>query len=129
MLHCFTECLIILAVLIALVSCESTKVVVPSQPNLMKSIWADIRSNMARLNEAHASMADWQKSSTEEHPLRSSYEIRKVLKSTHLTLDEVDQAVKAFKAASRSVHFGFDCDYHALVFFDEKNRSSSAIFW
>jgi len=129
MLRRFTDCLILSAVLIAMVSCGSTKVVVPSQPNPMESIWADILSNIVRLDAMHASMADWQKSSTEEHPLRSSDEVRTVLKSTRLTLDEVDQAVRAFKAASRSVHFGFDCDYHALVFFDKKDRSSSAILW
>jgi hypothetical protein len=34
-----------------------------------------------------------------------------------------------FSNSSRVVHFGFDCDFHALVFFDDSKRAWKVIKW
>ena len=129
MIRRFTDFLIFITVVMSLVSCGSTKVASPPPPNPMESIWSGIRSRMVRLDESHASRAEWQKASCEQHHLQSADEVRKMLKETSLTQDEVGKATAEYKTASRTIHFGFDCDYHALVFFDRNDNSSSAILW
>ncbi len=129
MIRRFTDFRILFMASIALVSCDSTKDAPPPPPNPMESIWADIRSKVVGLDESHASRAEWQKASCEQYPLQSADEVRNVLKETSLTQNEVDEAAEAFKTASQTIHFGYDCDYHALVFFDRNGNSSSAILW
>jgi len=40
----------------------------------------------------------------------------------------VDESLRdAFNKSSKVVHYGFDCNYHALVFFDEAKRAWKVI--
>ena len=124
----FTDYLILLAVLAVVGSCVSKVATVPP-PNPMDSIWAGIRDDICRLEETHASLDEWRQRAAEEQVLQSADELRSALRETGLTEVDLAEALRKRSRAAKVIHFGFDCDYHALVFFDKGKRAESVIKW
>jgi hypothetical protein len=50
-------------------------------------------------------------------------------KGLRVTEAEKEELPAAFKKSSRVIEFGFEGDYHALVFFDEAGKSWKVIKW
>lgn len=124
----FADYLILLAVLAGFGSCSSKVETVPV-PNPMDSIWAGIRDEICHLEETHATLDEWRQRAAEEQVLQSADELLSTLRETSLTDVDLAEALRKRSSAAKVIHFGFDCDYHALVFFDKGNRAESVIKW
>jgi len=120
-------CLGVLTVI--LMSCAQDK---PIQPifNPMEGAWAGIRDGINKLDKDHASEDEWRKAS-EPHPgpdvVVTIAVLNELTKNLGLTEAERSELTAAFNKSSRVVHFGFECDYHALVFFDDAERAWKVI--
>jgi len=95
----------------------------------MELIWEGIRGKIVYLEESHATLAEWREAGPQEQRLNDVDEARYSLEGTGLAPEDIDQALARLPRATKTIHFGFDCDYHALVFFDKTDRASSVIKW
>lgn len=130
--HSFWKwCVCVLAV--DLMSCAHEK---PTQPisNPMEAAWAGVRSAINKLDEDHASEDEWRKANVpppEPGPevVRSIAALSELTKDLGLTDAERLELPAAYNKSSQVVHFGFECNYHALVFFDDAKRAWKVIKW
>lgn len=125
----FVDYFLSAAVFATLGSCSIDSVPVTPMPNPMEHIWAGIGSKIVHLEESHATVDEWTKAAGEVTRIRNAEELRGSLRYTELSSEEMDRALAEFSSATRTIHFGFDCNYHALVFFGKNNRSSYVIRW
>ena len=122
-------CLCVLSVV--LLACSQHK---PVQPvyNPMEAAWSGIRENINKLESEHVFEDEWRKAA-ELHPepkaVQSITELKKQTEGMEFTSLERDQLTKDFNISSRVIHFGFECNYHALVFFDDAKRAWKVIKW
>lgn len=98
--------------------------------NPMDAAWSKIRHGIDKLEEEHASEKEWRKAS-EPQPkvLGSAADLYDQTKGLKIASSENDDLSAAYYRSSRVIHFGFTCDYHALVFFDEAGKSWKVIKW
>lgn len=96
----------------------------------MESIWSGIGDDINKLEEEHADENRWREKSNapESKQINSVSEL--IERTKGLSISPRQKVLSdAFNKSSRVVHFGFDCDFHALVFFDDARRSWKVIKW
>tara|TARA_R110002049_G_scaffold160606_1_gene325581 strand:- start:551 stop:937 length:387 start_codon:yes stop_codon:yes gene_type:complete len=125
----FTDYFIFLSLLGAGVSCETKESPEIPPPNPMEFVWESIRGEINHLEASHATLKDWRQAAGEEQQLNTADETRAFLEGTGLSSNDIDHATSSFSTAAKVIHFGFDCNYHALVFFDQADRASFVINW
>lgn len=81
-----------------------------------EEMFATSRSQIDSLE--NSSKADWIKSSGSHEEIESLAELKQLIHSVSFTEAERSQLAVDFHQAHSTTHFGFDCDYHALVLFD-----------
>lgn len=116
------------------VGCQSHEPVVTNEANLMLGIWAGVMDGINKLEDAHASEDEWRKASVpppEPKPevVRSITALNELTKDLGLTDAQRLELPAAYNKSSRVIHFGFECNYHALVFFDDAKRAWKVIKW
>jgi hypothetical protein len=96
----------------------------------MDAAWSKIRDGIAKLEDEHAHENDWRKASEPQPELVSSISALQVhTKDLEIAASERVGLPAAFNKSSRVIQFGFECNYHALVFFDESGKSWKVIKW
>ncbi|OYW31616.1 MAG: hypothetical protein B7Z47_00530 [Chthoniobacter sp. 12-60-6] len=110
-------------------ACAQHKTIQPVS-NPMDAAWSEIRDGIGKLENEHAHEDDWRKAS-EPHPevVSSISDLNEQTKSLEISVSEREGLPAAFNKSSRVIHFGFECNYHALVFFDEAGKSWKVIKW
>lgn len=113
------------------VGCANREAAVSNDNNPMPRIWAGIGAGITELENAHAPEDAWAKEATgaDPRPIRSLAELMEETKELNLTPRDRAGLPDDFSNSSRVVHFGFDCDFHALVFFDDSKRAWKVIKW
>ena len=96
--------------------------------NPMPAIWTGINARIAQLEETRAPKLEWDKSASESCQIRSLHHLREVMPSSFGKPDD-GEPPSLFKDSTMVVHYGFDCDFHAVVFFDAKMKPSKVIKW
>lgn len=96
----------------------------------MVAAWSQIRDGIIELENRHANEEDWRKASESEPLVVSSISaLHDQIKGLDLTNSEREALSAAFRQSSRVIHFGFECDYHAMVFFDDSGKAWKVIKW
>jgi hypothetical protein len=97
--------------------------------NPMPEIWAGLERKIQGLKEAQSTYSQWKMAATESaEPVTSLEQLRLAFAATGKPADEgtakrdEELLVSHFLSAPRTVHFGFECDFHAIVFFDKLGR-------
>ena len=110
-------------------ACTQHKTVQPVS-NPMDAAWSQIRGGISELEIRHANEQDWRKASEPGPQVISSISaLRDQIKGLNITDSEREALSTAFRQSSRVVHFGFECNYHALVFFNEAGKCWKVIKW
>ena len=106
---------LILALWHVLVGCAA-----PTQkdPNPMEALWAQIRTQIEDLETRGAPVDEWQEAAETSNPILTKEELRQHCGS-HLQQSDIF----AFGEAGRVFHFGLECNYHAVVFFEKQGRA------
>ena len=112
-------------------SCSVTQpneVVAQQPPDPMSSIWNDYGTKIDSLATSGTSIQAWRDSPPEsEKIIMSEGELRQILsRYESLSTERIDHFCRLFKRARRTVHYGFELDFRALVFFDEDERTIEA---
>jgi hypothetical protein len=96
----------------------------------MDAGWSRIRDRIDKLGDEHAHEADWRKASEPQSEVVSSIsDLHEQTKDLEITAAEREVLPAAFNKSSRVVNFGFECNYHALVFFDQAGKCWKVIKW
>lgn len=95
----------------------------------MPLLWSGIRDDIERLEKARGSYSEWVSLSDGHTILHNSDSVREALKSTRLSDDEVTQVALVSAKGIRTVHFGFEGNFHALVTFGKDDRSTQVVKW
>lgn len=94
----------------------------------MPAIWSGIRADIDKLEATHAPKTDWDKSAAEKIRITSIAKLPEVIPPP-LSESEADEMSNQFRASALTVQYGFDCDFHALVFFDTEMKTRKVIKW
>lgn len=98
--------------------------------NPMDTAWSGIRDGINKLEDQHANEDGWRKASEPPPEVISSIsDLHERTKHLEITVTEREGLPAAFNRSSRVIHFGFEGNFHALVFFDESGKSWKVIKW
>jgi len=94
----------------------------------MPGIWSSIRADIVRLEAKHAPKHEWNEATSESSKITS---IQSLLETVPPDIAENDGSAIAdlFSKSSEVVHYGFEGDYHAVVFFDVSKRPIKVLKW
>ena len=95
----------------------------------MPDAWAAIHSKIDRLENSHATPAEWTKAADGSEKITRISQLHTTLTTLLLDASEQRQLDKLFRTSARTIHFGFECNYHALVFFDSNDRPVRILKW
>jgi hypothetical protein len=120
--------------LVALISCshkgqDDRSAALPPFPNIMEAAWAGIRADIDKLEVGHARLDEWKKSTPEFNAISSLPALKENTQNLGISDDEQRELHDAFAKSSSVFHFGYECNYHALVFFDAAKRAWKVIKW
>ncbi len=111
------------------VACTQHKAVQPVF-NPMDAAWSRIREGISKLENEHAPEIEWRKASEPQSSVVASVsDLQDQTKSLEITDSERELLRAAFKRSSRVIHFGFEGNFHALVFFDAAGKSWKVTKW
>ena len=127
----------IAAILAAFAStgCSSTKNNAPVIINPMPEIWARIEREIQGLKAGRSTYSQWKAAASVSglpEPVTSIDRLRSVFAATGkpandaLAQQHEKELIERFLSAPRTVHFGFECDFHAIVFFDKHGHQIDA---
>ena len=94
----------------------------------MPAIWSGIRTDIDKLEARHAPKTDWDKSAPENFRITSIAKLLEVVPQP-LSKSEAEDISDQFRTSALTLHYGFDCNFHALVFFDGEMKSRKVIKW
>lgn len=97
-------------------------------PDPMTSIWNDYGTKIDSLAKSGTSIKAWRDLPPEsEKVIGSEGELRQLLsRYESLSTERIDHYCRLFKRSTRTVNYGFELDFHALVFFDSDDRTIEA---
>lgn len=96
--------------------------------NPMPKVWAMLEGQIAILKKVGATQAQWTKAADNALPISSIAELRGAIAATGVPADAVERErqqehlERLFRTSHHVIHFGFECDFHAIVFFDSRGR-------
>ncbi|HYF36231.1 MAG TPA: hypothetical protein VD994_13135 [Prosthecobacter sp.] len=91
--------------------------------NPMPQIWAGIVEGILTLERRRAPRPEWRAAAEFEEVVRSRKDLEKVVDG--LALDDLTEveAVALYQRSRLVAHYGFEGNFHALVFFDGRGRA------
>lgn len=93
--------------------------------NPMQAAWGVIAEEINELERTHAAVAEWRRGSESAVLVNSEEELLALVPS-----GLSNKLVRLeFARSAKVIHFGFECDYHALVFFDGGGRAREVFKW
>ena len=100
--------------------------------NPMPEFWASIAGGIAALKKVNATRTQWTKAADSASPILTVAQLHTAIAATGAPADAVerqrqlDHLESLFHTSRRTIHFGFECDHHAIVFFDSQGRQRYA---
>ena len=95
----------------------------------MPGIWAETVAGIDDLQLRGATIPEWRASAADSEVIGSIGELKEVLASVPLADGEWIGLVADFNAAAKVLHFGFEGNFHALVYFDQNGRAYRTLKW
>ena len=109
-------------------SCAARKNPEPHFQNPMPAIWASIQAQIDELKKGEAAQRQWRKLADNASRISTLEDLHKAIAATGVSADPLERERQQkhlenlFHASHRTIHFGFECDHHAIVFFDSVGR-------
>ncbi len=97
--------------------------------NPMPNIWASVVDEILRLEKTKSTKSEWSAVAESEELVEAREQLEGILNESKLSEQERMLALQMFQSGPLITHFGFDADYHALVFFDATQRSTRVFAW
>ena len=104
------------------------KPVLPPVFNPMPTLWTGIREDIDKLEARQASQSEWDKLAAEKLRITSVAKLLEMVPQP-LSKSEAEEITERFHTSALTVHYGFDSNFHALVFFDSELRARKVIKW
>lgn len=98
-------------------------------PNPMATLWNKVGDKVELLGSRNASRSEWKSESESEEPITNQRQLRECIERSRLETHAKTEAFEIFRTSEFVAHYGFDADYHALVFFDKSRHSIRAFKW
>ena len=95
----------------------------------MERIWASIRERIDSLEARRASHVEWSRAADESRDITDLASLRSTLAPAKLSSAETQRIEALFRSSRRTVEYGFEGDFHALVFFDSADRAMHVVKW
>ncbi len=94
----------------------------------MTSIWNDYGAKIDSLGTPGTSIQAWRDLPPDSEKLiRTEGELRQILaRYNSVATEQTDHYCRLLKRATKTIHYGFELDFRALVFFDEDGRTIEA---
>lgn len=83
----------------------------------MPGIWHSIGAQVAALQSSHALKTQWAEAAEFSQPVQSMKDLLRVLSQSRLSESDIRQVRSHYREGCDLVHYGFEADYHALVYF------------
>lgn len=93
----------------------------------MEAAWAGIRAGIDKLEDDHAHLDEWKKSTSQFRAVSSLTALTEETRNLSISDVERKELAEDFAKSSSVFHFGYECDYHALVFFDNARKAWKVI--
>ena len=102
-----------------MMSCGPRKSATYQEPpiNPMPDLWQSIAGDIAELERSHAPKKEWDHKAESGRTVRDTTELSAVLSQSGLSPSDRSEAILRFKNVEEVVHYGFESNFHALVFF------------
>lgn len=97
--------------------------------NPMESVWASVSADIDRLERAHAPRSEWIKAASDSTRVSSLPQLHSIIVGVHLEETERQHLDHIFRSSQRTTLFGFEQNFHALVFFDARDVSTHVVKW
>jgi hypothetical protein len=97
------------------------------EPDPSADIMNAITGRMDRLKQTDADRSEWNKAASSANVLHTLTDLHKAL-PIGVPASEIERQQERrhldhlFRTSYVAVHYGFDCDFQAIVFFDRKGR-------
>ncbi len=116
---------------LTLASCspsQPNEAVIQQPPDPMTSIWNDYGAKIDSLGTPGSSIQAWRDLPPDSEKLiRTEGELRQILaRYNSVATEQTDHYCRLLKRATKTIHYGFELDFRALVFFDEDGRTIEA---
>jgi hypothetical protein len=131
MTHSLATLMVICLLPILATNCQSSsdRRDVRADFNPMPKIWSGIVDQIQGLERAHAPKQEWEQAASDSVRVATKEQLVDMLGMGLLSPEDKRKAVAAFYQASDVQHFGFDGDFHALVFFSESGHPMLVVRW
>ena len=96
--------------------------------NPMPAVWASIEARRDTLKKTSATQAQWTKASDGVYPISTVDQLHAAIAATGVPADAAERQrqqnhlERLFRTSHSTIHFGFECNYHAIVFFDAHSQ-------
>ena len=90
--------------------------------NPMPSIWAGIVDKIADLESRQATIQEWDQAAESAHVIKDGQELIQFVNLRGFSSSERFLSTENFRKASVVKHYGFGCNFSALVFFGNNKR-------
>lgn len=133
----FQQVITTLALSFHLVGCQTPSFIrgfdsssVAEVPNPMPDIWAAVRNEIDMLERTGAPLLKWKEACGSSEQISTVLRLHEITKPVRLESEqertELDQL---FSSNPDTYHFGFEGNFHALVFFDASHRPIKVVKW
>jgi hypothetical protein len=118
---------LIAILLVTFVSCQNTDESAATNP--MPVLWAVARNEIEQLESTTQKRPVWAATAESDETILSPSKLSSILTDLRLSDSEKRQAFAAFDKAEAVCHYGFECNYHALVYFDLSDKPFHVLNW
>lgn len=95
----------------------------------MPETWVSIARNIKSLETKRATEGKWIEASDSSDTVHTVSEMLVLVTTLNLTPAERKEIQEAFEDSVAVRHFGFECNFHALVFFDQAGTGWKVMKW
>jgi len=112
-----------------LLSCTAPQTEVEIVPNPMPVIWEAVRNDLIQLEKIGAPPAQWAQKAEQSEVIRNQRQLAVVTEHLNLSGAEKAALLRHYQGAAETIHYGFEGNYHALVFFTDKSFPDHVLRW
>lgn len=95
----------------------------------MLSMWSKVGDQIELLESKNATQREWKSASESEVLIKSSEQLAELIERSRLEPKVKSDILQGYNPNRLTAHYGFDADYHALVFFDKVQKSTRVFKW
>lgn len=114
---------------VLLTSCIHKEPTVASDLNPMPVIWATIRNEIEVLETKQAAPDQWARKAESSERIFNKEQLTHTVAHLTLPVPEKERLLMYLSSSTQAIHYGFEGNYHALVFFDAQNKPSHVLKW